>query len=388
MNCVAMAAESEDRNIFIAITHGNLHRLRSLLSSIDDLNVRDHNFRTPLIHAVAVSSDEALITHVVRQLVQRGCDINAQDALGRTALMYACLERDKLDVVKLLAKCRRCDPNLQDVDGNTALIHSVESGNTPALRILTHHPHMKSAPKMDLKNSAGLTALQLAAKLGLAECCRVLMRNGGDSSKIKSGELWPQLAENHTKNHFEKLELSQDCDSDLDESLSSLPSSRDYIPSSFGHRPQSKLTFRTSSQVFDDSFRPVVEEVVAAVRKTNRSVLGMRRDLEVHREISNLSTVQSRNHRLDILEKTTQPNHVPPARSSPKRTVVASTEDRKKESKKDRKTMTRRPLTPISNWMQSESTSLAGDLPLPSRLPSIPSGKKLRPKPRAPTDMT
>ncbi|KAK7499260.1 hypothetical protein BaRGS_00009520 [Batillaria attramentaria] len=377
-----MEAGSDERNIFIAISSGKVNRLHSILANIEDLNVRDTSLRTPLIHAVFISNDD-IRTHIVRLLLRHGCDVNAQDGVGRTALMYACMERDKMDVVRLLAKCRRCDPNVQDDDGNTALIHSVESGNASSIRILTNHTNMKSRLKVNMANRAGLTALEMAVKLGLPDCCRILMKDGGaDSTRIKNRELLLDLInEDRTRTPFD---VSASPAPRADDSDFQLPSPRSQA-GSFSHRPGSE-SFRARS---DTGAKPGSD---VPGRAGNRSVLSLRKDIScevpssqrpVSREWSNVGV----NMNSPFLEMVRQDSslYVPNSRTTFRRAIISSKDSMAARRVSgegqwmNRQSASRRPLTPIASRGSDESRSISpvGGLPLPSRLPSIPSGKRL-----------
>ena len=122
---------------------------------------------------------------MVRLLLRHGCDVNCQDESGRTALMYASMEEEKSDVVRLLIKCKSCDPNLQDKDGSTAIIHAVNNSNHKAIRILAKHQNTKSRVDVNKANKQGLTALDLAVKLRLADCCRTLIQDAYADANVK-----------------------------------------------------------------------------------------------------------------------------------------------------------------------------------------------------------
>jgi uncharacterized protein len=73
----------------------------------------------------------------VRQLLDRGVDVNSRYRDGETALMFAAL-KGHLNVVKLLLE-RGAKVNAKDVRGNTALWYAKEKGHTKVSRLLLKH---------------------------------------------------------------------------------------------------------------------------------------------------------------------------------------------------------------------------------------------------------
>lgn len=375
-------AGADERNIFIAISSGKVNRLHSILANTENLNVRDTSLRTPLIHAVFIPNDD-IRTHIVRLLLRHGCDVNAQDGMGRTALMYACMERDKIDVVRLLAKCRSCDPNLVDNDGNTALLHCVEGGNASALRILTNHSGMKSRLKVNIVNGSGLSAVELSVKLGLADCCRILMRDGGaDTTKIKNRRhLLDLINEDRAKTPFELPSPSSPGLEDTDFPLTPRTADR----GSLSHRSDTESYTRTSPRHFGGPDTPRPGSDFPIRMSHNNSVLSLRKDISC--EIAHTARPMSREfHKLNnnpFLEMVRQDSslYVPNSRTTFRRAIITSkdTARRKGSDKHNRSSNLRRPLTPIASRGSEDSTAITpvAGIPLPTRLPSIPSGKRL-----------
>ena len=385
---------SDERNIFIAISSGKVNRLHSILANSECLNVRDSSHRTPLIHAVFIPTDD-IRTHIVRLLLRHGCDVNAQDGAGRTALMYACMERDKIDVVRLLTKCRRCDPNLHDQDGNTALIHCVEGGNVSALRILTNHSSMRSRLQVNGVNGSGLSAVELAVKLGLADCCRILMRDGGaDTTRIKNRRhLLELINEDRAKTPFDPSFSSSSPTSPSSPSPSSpgledmdcALTPRTVELGSLSHRSDTESYTRTSPRhyVGPDTPRPGSDFPVRMSH--HNSGLSRRRDFAC--ELQHGTRPLSRDfHKLDnpFLEMVRQDSslYVPNSRTTFRRAIITSKDSGRKKGVDRhvcRSSSMRRPLTPIASRASEEAKAVAplAGIPLPTRLPSIPSGKRL-----------
>ena len=73
----------------------------------------------------------------VKQLLDRGVNVNARYRDGETALMFAAL-KGHVNVVKLLIE-RGANVNIQDIRGNTALSYAKEKGHTHVSELLLKH---------------------------------------------------------------------------------------------------------------------------------------------------------------------------------------------------------------------------------------------------------
>ncbi|GFN96181.1 ankyrin repeat domain-containing protein 63 [Plakobranchus ocellatus] len=388
------ASDTDARSIFVAIANGTVHRLQSIIPQTSDLNVRDGSLRTPLIASVGISNDESR-AHVVRLLVRHGCDVNAQDQTGRTSLMLACQEKDKADVVAVLAKSRDLDPNIQDLDGNSALHLAVESGNVAAIRLLTNVHSAKARLRINQPNHAGLSPLQLAVKLGLADCCRVLIQHGGaDTTLIKNREsLLNLINEDRAATPFDSsLGINLDNGVLFD---SPLNSARD-------HNPDNPAGWGTTSRSNSELFR------VGSRANSSTSLTRPSSDLHSAREsarmrLENYSRVSdsisrnnSRGYDRDFSGKSSAANnpfadvmreksdlYVQNSRTTFKKSIVPKKLGGVQQSHGDwlrQNLNARRPLTPIASRTITEEqcqSPVHTSVPHPGRLPSIPSGKRL-----------
>lgn len=61
-------------------------------------------------------------------------DPNAQDRAGRTALMYACMERGGAQVVSTLLAAG-ADPSMEDHRGASALVYAINAQHQPTLKV-------------------------------------------------------------------------------------------------------------------------------------------------------------------------------------------------------------------------------------------------------------
>ncbi|VDI39920.1 Hypothetical predicted protein [Mytilus galloprovincialis] len=173
--------EDEDQEkLFHLIQNGNIRKLTNFFSEDTDINIDfdDASGKTLLMCAVCYDGKDDIRTHMVRTLLRHGCEVNRQDMYGRTALMYSCMDTGSEDVTRLLTKKGNCDPNIQDNNLNTALMQAVLASNHAAVYILVTSSATRSNINLDIQNDQGLTALELAIKLKMGECCKVLVQNG------------------------------------------------------------------------------------------------------------------------------------------------------------------------------------------------------------------
>eukprot|EP00118_Oscarella_pearsei_P025717 m.308646 g.308646 ORF g.308646 m.308646 type:complete len:482 (+) comp44430_c0_seq1:158-1603(+) len=170
--------------VFEAVALGASRRLKKYLSGGGegvDPNVRDDALRTLLMRACYLDEDDKREA-IVRVAVESGCDVNAQDELGRTALTYAALF-GRSDVVRCLLESG-ANALLEDLDGSGPLYHCASVGNAGITCTLIK-AFAGRGLNINKRNLQGMTPLLQAAKLGHVECARVLVTEGRASSSIR-----------------------------------------------------------------------------------------------------------------------------------------------------------------------------------------------------------
>ncbi len=155
-------------SIHKAANKGNLAGVKAFLQKGTDVDARDADGRTPLMYMLSDLES-------VRYLVGAGADVNARDDLGETPLMKAAWV-GKRDVVKFLAE-NGADLNAQSVNGETALMRAVR--NLDVVKYL-----VERGADVNAKDRNGETVLLKASVSGRLSVVQYLLKNG---AAVESG---------------------------------------------------------------------------------------------------------------------------------------------------------------------------------------------------------
>lgn len=162
--------------IHIAVRYGRIEILKMILEKQRqhnqdalhfDLDARDYAGDTAIIYAQF--APRATREELIRFLVANGADINARDANMRMTALHTGVLLTSLEYTKLLIELG-ANVNLQDKHGRTPMhiICGMEHGVTPE-REAVFHALLKAKPNLTLKDRDGLTAEQIAEKLGYTD---------------------------------------------------------------------------------------------------------------------------------------------------------------------------------------------------------------------------
>jgi ankyrin repeat protein len=121
----AFGAAGDD--LFSAVRAGDAGRVRALMQSRVDANVRDDLGATPLMYAAALPSQDCVLA-----LLAGGADVNAATATGSTPLMWATGQPAN---VRLLID-RGAEVNAKSKSNVTALLTATRRPNIESMRIL------------------------------------------------------------------------------------------------------------------------------------------------------------------------------------------------------------------------------------------------------------
>ena len=152
-----------------------------------DVNARDADGETALIWATTGIGS----TENVKVLLDAGANVNARDADGETALMRAAY----IGTAKVLLDAG-ADVNARDADGETALMWAAHGfGTAENVKVL-----LDAGADVNERDTDGETALMAAAFIGAAENVKILLDAGADTSvKGTDGMTAWDYAENNEK---------------------------------------------------------------------------------------------------------------------------------------------------------------------------------------------
>jgi ankyrin repeat protein len=211
---LAYGGDVTSRDFYSAIRENNLARLKEMIASGADVNLRDGRGSTPLMNAAAVGSLEAM-----KLLLKAGADVNAKNGLDTTALIWGALDpakvrllveagaavnvRSKLGRTPLLVAAGRpgsgeavrlllskgADSKVADVRGSTPLVEAARVDDIDMLRLL-----MSAPVNINAGGFVGMTALNLAVGHANLPAVKLLLEKGADVNvanvsevKVKNG---------------------------------------------------------------------------------------------------------------------------------------------------------------------------------------------------------
>ena len=147
---------------------GDIALVRNLLDKGANVNAKDRNGWTPLMRAAWPGQ-----TEVARLLLEKGADINAKDHFGWTAFAWSAWG-GHWALVRLLAE-KGTDVNVPGPDRRTALILASSRGELDMVKLL-----LDKGADVQAKDENGITALIAAARMGRTRVVELLLKHGAD----------------------------------------------------------------------------------------------------------------------------------------------------------------------------------------------------------------
>jgi ankyrin repeat protein len=94
----------------------------------------------------------------VKLVIEEGADVNYRDSNGRTALYWAAIEHDRIDICRLLLDLG-ADVNQLNKSNSTVLMYAVYNSNIEIMKLL-----LSRGANLNIINSYGLTEIDYALK--------------------------------------------------------------------------------------------------------------------------------------------------------------------------------------------------------------------------------
>lgn len=163
--------EEGDPLLMNAALYASADMMKTLLQKGADPNAQNRDGETALLWAIPDRDKVAL-------LLKHGANVNTAAASGNTPLLVACVGANTYDLVKLLLDAG-ADPLAQNRRRETALIRAAIFGDTATLSLL-----VKKGCDVNAMDSTGLTPL-INALFNVNRAATVwLLNNGADPDKV------------------------------------------------------------------------------------------------------------------------------------------------------------------------------------------------------------
>ena len=161
---------------FTAAQEGQLDVIKKLLDKGININAKDENGQTALMHAAMYHNNA-----ILKELINRGADLSIKDNDGYTALMNAAFHCDVEGTKELIN--RGSDLNAKTNNGMSIFHVAAWGGKEEIMDEL-----LKRGFDLNAKYDSGKTALMLAAGLGNEKVIKYLISRGADcNAKDKRG---------------------------------------------------------------------------------------------------------------------------------------------------------------------------------------------------------
>jgi len=164
-----------------------LPMIDALLKKGADINGSDEKGRTPLLHSVVQYMSEAggVISHpeIVKRLLERGANVQAQDQNGDNALMLTTnVYRGEPEIVRVLVE-KGIKLDAQNKKGTSALMIAAGNGKTDVVNLL-----LDKGANLNLADVDGRTALDYAISSGEIELAKALFKRAASSKNNYKSE--------------------------------------------------------------------------------------------------------------------------------------------------------------------------------------------------------
>ncbi|CAL1528391.1 unnamed protein product [Lymnaea stagnalis] len=157
-----------------ACLHGQLEDVKMLIQSDTDINKKDKDGLTPLMHAL-----EAKNTKLIELLIEHGADCEEKTSQGMTYLMLAAV-KGLTDIAEMLID-NNANVNATNKIGSTALMIASLHGHADIVAML-----MQKGADAGYRNKDGMDALMCASKNGHTYIVKLIIEDWSNKTLTKS----------------------------------------------------------------------------------------------------------------------------------------------------------------------------------------------------------
>lgn len=183
------SARSMAGPLFYSTCYGHEAASQALIERGADLHIVEAT-GFPLLHTLAFND----AAEGLRILFENGVDVESEDRIGNTPLLYS-VRAKSFDALQLLLEIGANPGAKEKENGSTGLHYAVSNGHILAAQLL-----ISFGAHVDTKGLSGSNPLHLAAINGQEEFVRMLLASGADMKvKDKNGQTALQLAALHNQ---------------------------------------------------------------------------------------------------------------------------------------------------------------------------------------------
>ncbi|XP_044739630.1 serine/threonine-protein phosphatase 6 regulatory ankyrin repeat subunit C-like [Chrysoperla carnea] len=151
--------------LHFAVMNGDIEIMKMLLVRRANINAQNIYGQTPL-HKAIEKNDRV---EIIELLLKHEADVNVKDRNDQTPL-YVSIKNNRLEIIELLLK-HNADVNVEDEDRNTPLFYAIQNPNLKITKLLLDNgANVKDYPEL----------LNIAVKRGCTEIVELLLQHNAD----------------------------------------------------------------------------------------------------------------------------------------------------------------------------------------------------------------